>query len=140
MWRITKVKRLGFVRKCSSIQSVCLLIKKLGLCCQKVEAPTDNVSDNRGKAEPTHKRTVKLPTQLITTLQVTTQVSVTIDEVTRPTGCIFLQSIIYEQCSRTSVADIKMLRFLTYTDLSKEIYEQSKEIPVISVNYMKQNA
>ena len=68
MWRITKVKRLRFVRKCSSIQSVCLLIKKLGLCCQKVEAPTDNVSHNRGKAEPTHKRTVKLPTQLITTL------------------------------------------------------------------------
>ena len=29
---------------------------------------TNDVSDNKGKAEPTHKRTVKLPTQLITTL------------------------------------------------------------------------
>ena len=33
---------------------------------------------------------------------VTTQLSVTIDEVTRPTGCIFLQSIIHQQYSRTS--------------------------------------
>ena len=33
-----------------------------------------------------------------------------------------------------------MLRFLTYIDLSKEIYDQSKEIPVISVNFISYQA
>ena len=37
IWRMRKVKRLGFVRKCSSLQSIWLQIKQLGLCCQEVE-------------------------------------------------------------------------------------------------------
>ena len=62
---------------------------------------------------------VKIQTYLIPTFLVTTEVSVTIDEVPRPTGCIFLQSIVYQQCSGISVADMKMLRFLTHITTRK---------------------
>ena len=62
---------------------------------------------------------VKIQTYLIPIFLVTTEVSVTIDEVPRPTGCIFLQSIVYQQCSGISVADMKMLRFLTHITTRK---------------------
>ena len=97
---------------------------------------TNNLSDNRGKAESAHKKTSETSDSVNHHIIGYNQVSVTIDEVTRPTGCIFLQSKMYMQCSRTTVADIKMLRFLRYIELSKEIYGLSKEIPVISVNFI----
>ena len=75
----------------------------------------NDVSDKRGKAEPGKSR----ETSDLVNLQVATQVTVTIDEVMRPTGFIFLQNIIYQQCSRTSVAGMKMLRFLTHITTRK---------------------
>ena len=47
IWGITKVKRLGFVRKCSSLQW--LLSKSEG-------SGTNDVSDKRGKTEPANKK------------------------------------------------------------------------------------
>ena len=49
---MTKVKRLGFVRKCSSLQS--LLSKSV--LSKSGGSGTNDVSDKRGKTEPANKK------------------------------------------------------------------------------------
>ena len=49
---MAKVKRLGFFRKCSSLQSD----KTIGTVLSKSEgSQTNDISDKRGKAEPANK-------------------------------------------------------------------------------------